>query len=56
MTCCELENMITLCALQEVEDAFYKLRQDYRDLREHADVLEALLDNNSIDYPYFCGW
>lgn len=40
-------------ALQEAEKCFEKHREDYHSLRAHADLLEALLRNNGIDYPDF---
>lgn len=56
MTDLKLELQIAECALQEADEAFTKLREDYQELREHADVLEALLRNHGIDFPDFCGW
>ena len=56
MTDLEVELQIAECSLQEADEAFTKLREDYRELRAHADVLEALLRNYGIEYPNFCGW
>lgn len=42
--------------LQEVDEAFTKLREDYHALREHTDELEVILNNHGITYPDFCGW
>lgn len=51
----ELELQIAQFSLQEAEEAFTQLRDDYRALREHADSLEVLLRNSGIDFPEFCG-
>ncbi|MDF1616114.1 hypothetical protein [Petrocella sp. FN5] len=56
MTDMEMDLQIAEVALQEADEAFAKLRQDYHELREHADILEALLRNHGIEYPDFCGW
>jgi hypothetical protein len=56
MTDLELDYMIAEEALREAEESFDKLREDYHALREHADMLEALLRNHGIDYPEFCPW
>lgn len=56
MTDLEIDYQIAKAALQEAEEAFTKLREDYHALREHADELEAILQNHGIDYPDFYGW
>lgn len=60
MTYFEIERETELAVLnytiQEAEEAFTKLRKDYNELRNHADVLEAILNDQGIDYPEFCGW
>lgn len=56
MTEMEIDLQIAEAALQEADEAFSKLREDYHELREHADILEALLRDHGIDYPDFCGW
>ena len=55
MTDLELDYQIAEAALQEAEEAFTKLREDYHALRAHADNLETILRNRGIDYPDFCG-
>ena len=56
MTDLEVELQIAECSLQEAGETFTKLREDYQELRAHADVLEELLRNHGIEYPDFCGW
>lgn len=56
MTDLEVELQIAECSLQEAEEAFTKLREDYHELRAHADILEELLRNQGIEYPDFGGW
>ena len=56
MTDLEMDYQIAETALEEAEEAFEKLREDYHALRRYADELEAILQNHGIDYPSFCGW
>lgn len=42
--------------LQEADEAFQKLREDYHALRTYADELESRLSDHGIEYPDFCGW
>ena len=56
MTDLELDYQIAEAALQEADEAFAKLREDYHALRAHTDELETILRNRGIDYPDFCGW
>lgn len=56
MTDLEIDYQIAEAALQEADEVFRKLREDYHELREHADKLEEILRNHGIDYPDFCGW
>ncbi len=56
MTDLELDYMISEEALQEAEESFNKLLEDYHALREHTDQLETILRNHGISYPDFCGW
>lgn len=56
MTEMEIDLQIAEVALQEANEAFTKLREDYQELREHANILEALLRDHGIAYPDFCGW
>lgn len=56
MTDLELDYMIANEALQEAEESFTTLREDYHSLREHTDQLETILRNHGINYPDFCGW
>jgi hypothetical protein len=56
MTDLEIDLQIAEVALSEAEEAFRKLREDYQELRKHADVLEAILRNHKISFPDFCGF
>lgn len=56
MTDLELDYQIAEAALEEADEAFTKLREDYLALRDHADELKAILRNHGIEYPDFCGW
>ena len=56
MTDLELDLQIAELSLQEADEAFTKLREDYHELREHADQLETILRNHGINFPDFCGW
>ena len=56
MTNLEIDLQIAEVALLEADEAFRKLREDYHELREHADVLEAILQNYKISFPDFCGF
>ena len=56
MTDLEMEYQIAEFALQDANEAFEKLREDYHELREHADKLEEILREHGIEYPDFCGW
>lgn len=56
MTDLELDLQITEVALLEADEAFRKLRDDYHELREHADVLETILRNHGLTFPDFCGF
>lgn len=54
MTDLELDLQIAEVALLEADEAFRKLREDYQELREHTDNLEAILRNHEISFPDFC--
>ena len=56
MTDLELDFQIAALSLQEADEAFTKLRDDYHELREHTEELETILRNHGIEYPDFCGW
>ena len=56
MTNLEIDLQIAEVALLEADEAFRKLREDYHELREHADVLETILRNHKISFPDFCGF
>lgn len=56
MTDLELDYIIAEEALQEAEESFTKLREDYQSLRKHTDQLETILRNHGIKFPDFCGW
>lgn len=57
MTRQELESELRVAeyTLQEADETFQQLREDYHALRAHADELEALLRYFGIDYPEFYG-
>ena len=56
MTDLELDYMIAEEALREAEECVNNLREDYHELRAHADMLEKLLRDHGIEYPDFFGW
>ncbi|MFI3173521.1 MAG: hypothetical protein R3Y58_14300 [Eubacteriales bacterium] len=51
----EVELRVMEYTLQEADETFQQLREDYHALRAHADELEALLRYFGIDYPEFYG-
>ncbi len=52
----EIEHAVDQAALQEAEECFTLLRDDYHRLREHTDKLESILKDHNIDYPRFYVW
>ncbi len=52
----EVELMVANETIREAEEAFDRLRQDYHALREHTDMLEAILREHKIPFPEFWGW
>lgn len=51
----ETELAVANYTVEEAEESFQCLRQDYQALQKHADVLEGLLRENGISYPRFEG-
>lgn len=55
MTDTKVELMVANKTIREAEEAFDRPRQDYHALREHTDMLEALLREHKIPFLEFGG-